>query len=93
GTTVNDGTGDDISYTGSDTTLSANWPAFTEDVSGVSHYEIGVDDGDGDYISWTSIGDTTTHTFTGLNLTNGTLYYVKVLAMDVAGNLSDVVSG
>jgi hypothetical protein len=34
GTTVNDGTGDDISYTGSDTTLSANWPAFTEDVSG-----------------------------------------------------------
>ncbi|MDP7653105.1 MAG: hypothetical protein QF757_00285, partial [Candidatus Marinimicrobia bacterium] len=93
GTTVNDGTGEDISYTGSDTTLSANWPAFTEDVSGVSHYEIGVDDGDGDYISWTSIGDTTTHTFTGLNLTNGTLYYVKVLAMDVAGNLSDVVSG
>jgi hypothetical protein len=93
GTTVNDGTGDDISYTGSDTTLSANWPAFTEDVSGISHYEIGVDDGDGDYISWTSIGDTTTHTFTGLNLTNGTLYYVKVLAMDVAGNLSDVVSG
>ena len=95
GTIVNDGTGEDITYTGSDSTLSANWLAFTEDVSGISHYEIGVDEGDvlPDYIAWTSIGDTTTHTFTELNLTNGTLYNVKVRATDVAGNLSDVVSG
>ena len=42
GTIVNDGTGDDIVYSGSDSTLSAIWPAFTETVSGISKYEYAI---------------------------------------------------
>jgi hypothetical protein len=64
GTTVNDGTGDDISYTGSDSSLSAVWPAFTETVSGIANYEyaIGTSSGGTDVVDWTDNSTDTSFT-------------------------------
>ncbi len=54
GTTVNDGTGADIAYTGSDSSLSAIWPAFTEAVSLIAKYQvaIGTSSGATDVVDW-----------------------------------------
>jgi len=94
GTTVSDGTGDDITYSGSDTTLSANWAAFTEAVSGIQEYEyaIGTTSGGTDLVTWTNNSTTTSVTKTGLTLSNGTAYYVSVRATDNAGNVATVVT-
>ena len=94
GTTVNDGTSDDIAYTGLDTTLSAVWAAFTETVSGIAKYEyaIGTSSGGTDIVTWTSNSTDTTVTKTGLSLTSGSTYYVSVRATDNAGNESTTVT-
>ena len=39
GFAINDGQSDDISFTGSDSVLSANWDSFFDDISGVDYYE------------------------------------------------------
>jgi hypothetical protein len=94
GTIVNDGTGDDITYTGSDSTLSANWPAFTETVSGIAKYEysIGTTSGGTDTKNWTSNDFNTTVTVTSFTLTSGQVYYISVRATDLAGNVSSVIT-
>ena len=93
GSTVSDGTGADISYSGSDTTLSANWVAFTETVSGVQKYEyaIGTTSGGTELVTWTDNDTATSVTKSGLTLSNGTAYYISVRATDNAGNVSTTI--
>jgi len=94
GTIVNDGTGDDIVYSGSDSTLSAVWPAFTETVSGISKYEyaIGSSSGGTDVVDWTNNNTDTSVTKTGLTLTSGSTYYISVRGTDNAGNESTTIT-
>ena len=89
--TVNDGDSVDIAFTPSNTSLTANWSGFSDTVSSVASYEVAVGDGtDEDNIAaWVSVDTNRTHTFTNLNLTNATEYYVHVRATDLAGNTSD----
>ena len=86
GTTVSDGVDDDITYSGSDSTLSANWATFTETVSGIQKYEyaVGTTYGGMELLTWTNNDTATSVTKAGLNLTNGYTYYVSVQATDLS---------
>ena len=84
---VRDGTGADISTTSSTTQLSANWDASTDNESGISGYQyaIGTTAGGTQTVNWTSLGNVTTVTKTGLTLTVGQTYYFSVQAVNGAG--------
>jgi hypothetical protein len=84
---VRDGTGADIAYTSSTTQLSANWDASTDTESGISGYQyaIGTTAGGTQTVNWTSLGNVTTVTKTGLSLTNGQTYFFTVKAVNGAG--------
>ncbi|SVA39408.1 uncharacterized protein METZ01_LOCUS92262, partial [marine metagenome] len=91
----------DISYTGSDSTLTVSWSGFIDPLtgfspgthSGIASYEVAVEDGAGNIVmNWTDVGDTSTWTITDLSLSNGIMYHVLVRAVDAAGNLSTSVS-
>ena len=84
---VRDGTGADISTTSSTTQLSANWDAATDAESGISGYQyaIGTSAGGTQTVNWTSLGNVTTVTKTGLTLTVGQTYYFSVQAVNGAG--------
>ena len=84
---VRDGTGTDISTTSSTTQLSANWDASTDAESGISGYQyaIGTTAGGTQTVNWTSLGNVTTVTKTGLTLTVGQTYYFSVKAVNGAG--------
>lgn len=97
---LNDGTGIDIDYSTSLSTLSGNWPAVVDFApgSGLARYEycfstnaIGSDCVSGAVATWTA---TTAITITrsGLTLTEGSTYFLHVRAVDVAGNMSPVIS-
>ncbi|MDP7453220.1 MAG: hypothetical protein QGE95_13235, partial [Arenicellales bacterium] len=88
--TVIDGTGEDIAFTGSDSTLTAEWTGFSDAVSGIEGYEaaIGTSSGGTEVLDWTSVGEGTSWTKTGLSLEHATMYYLSVRAKDVAGNMS-----
>jgi hypothetical protein len=80
--TVNDGTGTDIDSTSSTTELSANWTPSTDGGSGISGYKyaIGTTPGGTDEVNWTTLGDVTSVTRSGLTLSVGTTYYFSVKA-------------
>ena len=80
--TVNDGDSVDIAFTPSDSTITANWAGFTDTVSSVASYEIAISDGtDEDNIAaWVNVDTNRTHTFTNLDITNATEYFVHVRA-------------
>ena len=84
---VRDGTGADISTTGSTTQLSANWDASTDNETGISGYQyaIGTTAGATDTVAWTSLGNVTTVTKTGLTLAIGQTYFFSVKAVNGAG--------
>ena len=84
---MRDGTGTDISTTSSTTQLSANWDAATDADSGISGYQyaIGTTAGGTQTVNWTSLGNVTTVTKTGLTLTVGQTYYFSVRAVNGAG--------
>jgi hypothetical protein len=84
---VRDGVGTDISTTNSTTQLSANWDASTDNESGISGYQysIGTTAGGTQTVNWTSLGNVTTVTKTGLSLTVGQTYYFGVRAVNGAG--------
>jgi hypothetical protein len=90
---VNDGTGTDIAFTSSKTQLSANWAASSDAQSGIAKYQyaIGTTVGGLDVVAWTDTTGTSV-TKTGLSLTNGTTYYVKVRAINGAGASSSSTS-
>ena len=85
--TVNDGTGADISYSSSSSQLSANWTAASDAQSGIARYGyvIGTTPGAGDVLGLTDNGANTSITKTGLNLTNGQIYYFTVGAENGVG--------
>jgi len=86
---VYDGTtaGSDINTTNSSTQLSANWTASSDAQSGITGYKyaIGTAAGATDAAGWTTIGSVTSVTRTGLSLTNGTMYYFSVKAINGDG--------
>ena len=83
---VLDGPDDDLVFTGSDSSLTANWSDFQDLVSGVLGYEIAVNESD--VYPWTWIGDISSYTITGLDLDHAASYTVNVRATDNAGNVS-----
>jgi len=95
---VNDGSGADINYTSSTTSLQANWTASTDGGSGLNRYEYAIGTGtcgsanEVNTKTWTSTGTTASMNSIGLTLTNGTTYYVNVKAYDNAGNVSTCAS-
>ncbi|MBJ12042.1 MAG: hypothetical protein CMG62_03045, partial [Candidatus Marinimicrobia bacterium] len=93
GYAVNDGYGGDISFTGSDSILSANWISFTDEISGVDYYEfaVGSSIGQTDVVEWTHNSLDTLMTVGGLALSNTITYYVSIRAVDVAGNISEMI--
>ena len=92
--TVIDGTIEDFTFTGTSNALTATWSDFSDEVSGISHYEyaIGTSIGINDISGWISVGLDTTITVNGLSLSNGSTYIFSVKASDQAGNTSDVIS-
>ena len=93
-TVVNDGTGADINNTTNNTQLSANWPASSDQHSGIARYwyAIGTTIGGTDIRPWTDNWFNTSVTASGLSLTNGTTYYISVRAENGAGLLSNLIS-
>ena len=84
----------DLDYQGDPNTLVVSW--FGSDAaSGVATYEyaLGTSAGNDDEIAWTEAGTATADTLTGLSLVEGTTYYLSVRATDLAGNVSDELSG
>lgn len=75
-------------------TLSANWSGFSDATSGIAsyRYSIGTVANGTDVVSWTSVGTSTAVTVTGLTLRTNRKYFFNVVALDVAGNTSTVVS-
>jgi hypothetical protein len=90
---INDGSGADIQYISSTTTLSANWSGFSDTVSSVASYEVALGDSSAadNIMAWNNIGADTTNTFENLSLINATTYYFNVRAIDLAGNVSIVI--
>ena len=84
---VNDGLAADIARTGVKTSLSANWTAAVDAESGVTgyYYAIGTAPGDTGVLGWTSNGNATSVTKTGLTLAEGSTYYVGVKAVNAFG--------
>ncbi len=85
--TVNDGTGADIDASSSLTALSANWTASADINSGISKYwyAIGTSAGATDIVNWTDNNHSTSVIKSGLNLTQGQVYYFSVKAVNGAG--------
>ena len=94
---VRDGTDPDIgdiSTTDSTTQLSAFWDASTDNESGISGYQyaIGSTAGATDTVGWTTVGNVTGVTQTGLTLTYWQTYFFSVRAVNgsgVAGNATN----
>ncbi|UOF01471.1 phage tail protein [Bdellovibrio reynosensis] len=66
------------------------WSASTDSLSGVSNYEIQLESISPLTVvtSWLSIGNVDEYAFTGLSLTAGNSYRVRVRTKDLAGNIS-----
>ena len=92
--TVNDGLTEDIIYTSTDTTASANWSGFTDNLSGIAYYEyaLGTQAGEADIVAFTDCGLLTVIEATGLSLEHGQTYYFAIRAIDLVGNTSAIAS-
>jgi hypothetical protein len=92
--TVHDGAGDDIQFTPSTTSLSANWFGFSDTVSSIVMYEVAVGDDSvrmDNIVPWDSVGMSTSITIDTLTtLMNSFVYYFNVRATDLAGNVSEI---
>ncbi len=88
--TVNDGSGTDITYQVTNTTITANWTGFSDTGSGIASYQwaIGTTEGGTDVQAFTSVGAATNASASGLSLHDGTKYFVSVRAIDNVGNVS-----
>jgi len=90
---INDGLAADIITITSNTEISANWSPTTDPNSDIAAYwySIGTAPGLEDIVPYTSnwYSDTVTHS--GLNLVEGTTYYVCVYAENGAGLISDTI--
>ena len=89
-----DGTGTDVDYTSSGSTLSANWSASTDGESDIQRYwySIGTTAGASDTVVWTDNATATTVTKTGLTLADGTTYYFTIKPENNARTYSAAVT-
>lgn len=91
--TVRDGTGADLTYQSSATTMNANWSGFS-DASGVVSYDYNISTSaacTGDVVATSNVGSTTAVVTSGLTLTAGS-YYNCVRAIDAYGNTTGWVA-
>ena len=91
---VNDGLGDDESFTPSTTTLEANWSSFADTTSGIQYYEyaVGTTAGESDVSDgWVAVALDTSVSAT-FTLNEAITYYVSVRATDNVNNVSTVVT-
>lgn len=86
-TNVNDGLSTDISSQESLTTISANWLATTDPNNTVTWYSyaIGTSPGASNILTWTNNGMNLSFTKSGLNLVNGSTYYVSIKSTNASG--------
>nr|MBC8400593.1 right-handed parallel beta-helix repeat-containing protein [Candidatus Neomarinimicrobiota bacterium] len=91
---VNDGPAEDLDYSSSDTTASANWSGFTDNLSGITSYEyaLGTQAGAVDIVAFTDCSLLTSIEVAGLSLDHGQTYYFSVRATDLVENTSDIAS-
>lgn len=91
---ISDGVSSDIDTFYAPNSISANWDEAMDANSGISHYmvSVGTVPGANDIIPWSNVGNTLSHTFTGLSLVTNTTYFVNSAAVNGAGLESDVVS-
>jgi PKD repeat protein len=85
---VNDGLSSDVDIFVNATEISANWPNALDPHSDVVAYSVAVGTTAGgaqDVVAFTSVGNQTSATLTGLTLTVGQTYYVSVKATNGAG--------
>lgn len=84
---VNDGLGTDIATFVTPNEISANWTNSTDSHSGIVAYWIAVGTNPGlqDVVVFTNVGLATNHTFTGLSLLVGQMYYISVKVVNGAG--------
>ncbi len=73
---------------------SASWTSASANGGTLSHYEVsvGTSAGGTEMLDWTGIGNVQTATASGLALTSGNTYHFNLRAVDVAGNVSSIVS-
>ncbi|NSW46593.1 MAG: T9SS type A sorting domain-containing protein, partial [Bacteroidales bacterium] len=91
---INDGASNDIDTVYSNTTVYANWQVAVDSNSGIQEYfyALGTTPGGNDVVDWTSAGQNTTITVSGLNLNYGTTYYFSMKATNYAGLTSQVTT-
>ena len=91
---VKDGSGADIDYQASKTTIEANWSGFGDEGSGIAFYQwaIGTTKGGTEIMTWSNEATSTSATKTDLSLFNGMTCYISVRASDVAGNTSSIAT-
>ncbi|HDR04181.1 MAG TPA: hypothetical protein ENN84_02905, partial [Candidatus Marinimicrobia bacterium] len=81
----------DLFYSNQTDSVHFRWEYFTDDLSGISHYEARLRLQDGTHLTdWQSIIDTNHAAFGGLSLQNDDYIIGQVKAVDLAGNLSQV---
>ena len=93
--TVNDGHFNDVDYQSEDAMIAANWNGFTDGSkgSGIVEYKYKVTENGGSIIvPWTSAGNATNITYSGLALKNNTKYFLTVQALDAVGLATDVTT-
>ena len=93
--TVNDGHASDIDYQSESTIIAANWNGFSDGNkgSGILEYRYKITDVNGTtVVSWTTAGNATNITKTGLNLKHNMKYFVVVKAVDAVGLSTNVIS-
>ncbi len=93
---IKDGLGEnDLEFSSSLSELSFNWTGFNDNTSsGIKGFFIGIGSSPGeiDVQSFIDAGTNLNHTFTDLNLSNGSTYYAIVKIEDKAGNSAAAVS-
>ncbi|MEL1224446.1 MAG: T9SS type A sorting domain-containing protein, partial [Candidatus Neomarinimicrobiota bacterium] len=89
---VNDGIGDDITWTNNDGSIQANWSGFSDEYSGIRQYDYSIKSSD-DNVSWQEVtpwasSETETYLDQIIELDHGTKYRVDVRAVDLVDNVS-----
>jgi hypothetical protein len=93
--TVNDGLSNDIDYQSDNTVFHANWNGFGDGVhgSGLAEYKyILTNENDNNLTLWTTVGLQTNVTILGINLLDGSIYYITVRAIDRVGHYKEIKS-
>ena len=78
----------DIDYHSSNSVISFTWPLIRDDESYIAILEVGLgsEPGDSNVVNMTTVvNETTSHTFSDLNLQQNDVYYAKVCATNTAG--------